>query len=270
MRIEEQRITGKISQELCEDGIVANDDFIAVVDGSTSKTSFKIDERCSNGKLCMETVCDYIRCMPKEYTLQLFCKGITERIRGIYNRADANMNDLTRFPVMRMTASAIVYSRFYRQIWMVGDCQCMVNGVLFLNPKPHEREIAEERAEIIKTALKKGESIESIMADDIGRKAIMPKLKEACNLQNIAFPVIDGFNIPTDLVKVIDIKEKDTEIILASDGYPKLERTLNESENELQRLLSDDPLCINENVATKGLAPDRGSFDDRTYIRFTD
>ena len=218
----------------------------------------------------MKTICDYILRMPKDCSLQSFCKGVTERIRNIYLGAEADMDDLLQFPVMRMTASAVVYSRFYKQIWMVGDCQCMVNGELFENPKPHEREIAEERAEIIKQALRNGSSIDSIMADDIGRKAIMPKLKEACKLQNVAFPVIDGFDIPTRLVKVIDIKDKDSEIILASDGYPKLERTLNESENELQRLLSDDPLCINDNVATKGLAPDRGSFDDRTYIRFVD
>lgn len=218
----------------------------------------------------METVCDYILHMPKDYTLELFCKGITERIQEIYRDANADMDDLLKFPVMRMTASAVVYSHFYRQIWMVGDCQCMVNGVLFLNAKPHEKEIAEKRAEIIKAALKEGKSIESIMADDIGRKAIMPKLKEACNLQNVAFPVIDGFNIPTNLVKIINVNQGNSEIILASDGYPKLERTLDKSEKELQRLLSDDPLCINENIATKGLALDRESFDDRAYIRFTD
>lgn len=56
--------------------------------------------------------------------------------------------------------------------------------------------------------------------------------------------------------------------MLASDGYPKLMPTLNESEAELQRLLEEDPLCIYENIATKGLNEGQTSFDDRSYIRF--
>ena len=38
MKIIESSIIGKKSQEVCEDGMVITDDFIAVIDGSTSKT----------------------------------------------------------------------------------------------------------------------------------------------------------------------------------------------------------------------------------------
>ena len=38
MEIVERNMVGKKSQEACEDGIVVTDDFIAVIDGSTSKT----------------------------------------------------------------------------------------------------------------------------------------------------------------------------------------------------------------------------------------
>jgi len=38
MMIIESKIVGKKSQESCEDGMVVTDDFIAVIDGSTSKT----------------------------------------------------------------------------------------------------------------------------------------------------------------------------------------------------------------------------------------
>ena len=37
MKIIESSIIGKKSQEACEDGMVVTDDFIAVIDGSTSK-----------------------------------------------------------------------------------------------------------------------------------------------------------------------------------------------------------------------------------------
>ena len=46
MIIIEQSIIGKKCQEVCEDGLVVTDDFIAVIDGSTSKTP-KQDEEWS-------------------------------------------------------------------------------------------------------------------------------------------------------------------------------------------------------------------------------
>lgn len=151
---------------------------------------------------------------------------------------------------------------------MVGDCQCLVDGKLYENPKPGEKEIAAQRALIIRNSLKEGMSEAEMRRNDIGRKAILPTLKKACLEQNKLYPVIDGFNIPTHLVKVIPIDDKTHEIVLASDGYPKLMPTLNESEAELQRLLEEDPLCIYENIATKGLNEGQTSFDDRSYIRF--
>lgn len=218
----------------------------------------------------MTAICRYISKMPKDTTMEKFCIGISSYINDIYRENNVDMEQLKHNPVMRMTASAIVYSRYLRQIWMVGDCQCMVNGVAYDNPKPHEKETAGERAAIIRTAIDNGVSIEELMTDDIGRKAILPKLKEACLLQNILFPVIDGFDIPTDKVKVVDINEGPTEIVLASDGYPILMESLEKSEKELKRLIKHDPLCIKENVATKGLAYGQSSFDDRSYIRFND
>ena len=47
MKIIESKIVGKKSQEACEDGMVVTDDFIAVIDGSTSKTpKHLIYKRC--------------------------------------------------------------------------------------------------------------------------------------------------------------------------------------------------------------------------------
>ena len=95
----------------------------------------------------------------------------------------------------------------------------------------------------------------------------MPVLATSCRYQNATFSVIDGFPIPTDKVRVIDVSNA-TEIVLATDGYPFLHPTLSESEEALARLLSEDPLCISQFKATKGLMRGNQSFDDRTYIRF--
>lgn len=45
MKIIESNIIGKKSQEACEDGLVMTDDFIAVIDGSTSKKQMLCRDR---------------------------------------------------------------------------------------------------------------------------------------------------------------------------------------------------------------------------------
>ncbi len=62
--------------------------------------------------------------------------------------------------------------------------------------------------------------------------------------------------------------QPDAEIVLASDGYPKLKSTLKESEEELAKIIEIDPLCYKTYFSTKGLKKGNFSFDDRTYIRF--
>lgn len=43
MHIEESFICGKHTAADCEDGIVCTPNFVAVIDGSTSKTPFRLD-----------------------------------------------------------------------------------------------------------------------------------------------------------------------------------------------------------------------------------
>lgn len=71
---------------------------------------------------------------------------------------------------------------------------------------------------------------------------------------------------PIEMVKVIKV-HKNSELVLASDGYPILKGTLNESERELKRLILEDPLCYKENCSTKGVAKGNISFDDRTCVK---
>lgn len=58
-------------------------------------------------------------------------------------------------------------------------------------------------------------------------------------------------------------------VTLATDGYPVLFETLEESEAALAAALKKDPLCYRENPQTKGLITGNTSFDDRCYLQFT-
>lgn len=286
MTIIEQKTEGKTGAEACEDGIVVTDHFAAVIDGSTSKTPRRIAGSISNGKYAMQLISEHIMTMPADTTLPEFCQSVTDRIQKAYLKAGLSMPFLRDNPTERLTASCILYSRRWREVWMIGDCQCIIDGLAYTNPKPYEEELAKKRAEVIhraidegmrqaidegmRQAIDEGTAIAKIQQHDIGREAIIGELKKACLGQNKEYAVVDGFNILTEGIKTITVPNTETEIILASDGYPRLMPTLEGSEAGLRMLLTDDPLCISLCPATKGLRHGAASFDDRSYLRFKD
>ena len=61
MQIIEQNLVAKDPKRKSEDGIVITDDFIAVIDGSTSKTDRRYCLFKSNGRFAMQIIEKYIR-----------------------------------------------------------------------------------------------------------------------------------------------------------------------------------------------------------------
>ena len=58
---------------------------------------------------------------------------------------------------------------------MVGDCQCMINGEFFDNPKPSEAELAAMRAEEAKRLLAtRNVTRRSLLLIDKAREVIIP------------------------------------------------------------------------------------------------
>ena len=276
MKIIESSIIGKKSPEACEDGMVVTDDFIAVIDGSTSKTPKHLNPDMKNGRYAMMLISEYIREELKaDASVDDFCQGVTAYIyHKVYEKLGVEER-LKEHPEERLTASAILYSRTRNEVWMVGDCQAIIDGKLYENGKPYEQEIARKRVELIEQGLSPAEA----------RKQIEPLLIEAMlSGQNQTYTVIDGFPIYREGVKVVSVSDSvpcsdsvsasgtisvsSSEIVLASDGYPFLEPTLAASEAALAEQIANDPQNIHSFIATKGIVEGNKSFDDRTYIRF--
>lgn len=268
MEIIEQTIVPKNPDRRSEDGIVATPDFVAVIDGSTSKSTRRCHRelslrRHSNGELAMLITARFIRKMKKDTSCHQFCKGVTAAVRGYYKKD--LLPHLADHPEDRLAASCVVFSRLRREIWMVGDCQALVGGQFFDNPKPYEQELAERRAAIIASSPKPWDHF---LEDDTARAAIIPRMLETMQHQNNGYSVVDGFPVDEQHVRVIPLDFRPWEIVLASDGYPFLCPTLAESEERLARQRRDDPLNIGTFKATKAFTPGNNSFDDRAYIRF--
>ena len=266
MQIIEQNLVAKNPKKKSEDGIVVTPDFIAVIDGSTSKSQYRHSWLRSNGRYAMMLTARYIRRMPKNTTCEGFLRGVTAYIRKHYRKS--MLPRLLEHPEDRLTCSAVVYSRLNREIWMIGDCQCMINGELFDNPKPAEAELAAMRAEEVRRLLGTGITQDELLRNDIARPVIIPRMLETMRQQNVTYSVIDGFPIDRRHVRIFPLDFRSWEIVLASDGYPVLCSTLEESEQRLQQQRREDPLNIGTFQATKAFHPDFNSFYDRAYIRF--
>ena len=307
MKIIESSIIGKKSPAACEDGMVVTDDFIAVIDGSTSKTPKHLNPDMKNGRYAMMLISEYIREELKtDASVDEFCQGVTAYIYNkVYEKLGVEER-LKEHPEERLTASAILYSRTRNEVWMVGDCQAIIDGKLYENGKPYEEKIARKRVELIEQGLSPAEA----------RKQIEPLLiKAMLSGQNQTYTVIDGFPIYREGVKVVSVSDSSSvqgsvsssdsssvqdsvsssdscsvqdpvscsgsasasdtipssssEIVLASDGYPFLKPTLAASEAALAEQIANDPQNIHSFIATKGIVEGNKSFDDRTYIRFS-
>lgn len=289
MKIIESSIIGKKSPEACEDGMVVTDDFIAVIDGSTSKTPKHLNPDMKNGRYAMMLISEYIQEELKaDASVDEFCQGVTAYIYNkVYEKLGVEER-LKEHPEERLTASAILYSRTRNEVWMVGDCQAIIAGKLYENGKPYEEKIARKRVELIEQGLSPAEA----------RKQIEPLLiKAMLSGQNQTYTVIDGFPIYREGVKVVSVSDScsvqdsvpasdsvpcsdsvsasgtipssSSEIVLASDGYPFLKPTLAASEAALAEQIANDPQNIHSFIATKGIVEGNKSFDDRTYIRFS-
>lgn len=294
MKIIESSIIGKKSPEACEDGMVVTDDFIAVIDGSTSKTPKHLNPDMKNGRYAMMLISEYIQEELKaDASVDEFCQGVTAYIYNkVYEKLGVEER-LKKHPEERLTASAILYSRTRNEVWMVGDCQAIIAGKLYENGKPYEEKIARKRVELIEQGLSPAEA----------RKQIEPLLiKAMLSGQNQTYTVIDGFPVYREGVKVVSVSDSSSvqdsvsssdscsvqdpvscsgsasasdtipssssEIVLASDGYPFLKPTLAASEAALAEQIANDPQNIRSFIATKGIVEGNKSFDDRTYIRF--
>lgn len=268
MRILESFIRGKVSAATCEDLLYISDDYIAVIDGVTSKCDFCYEGR-TTGQIATHMVKQALQDLPVDADVHLFINLVNKRFERFY--------DVAQFPYDRTQfgpqAVCVVYSVHQHEIWMIGDCQARVGDDIYENPKKSDMVLADYRALMIQTLLDKGMSEAAISANDPARAAILPWILKATRYANddateYGYSIINGNQIPDRLIHRIALTPDQHEIILASDGYPVVERTLEESEAELERILSEDPLCCRELHATKGIASGQLSYDDRTYIRF--
>ena len=267
MEIIERFIKGKKDNK-CDDGLFINDNFIVVIDGVTSKGKILWDGKQS-GEFAKEIICNELENM----NIEIDAYSAIDQLNNAIKKSYGDKYEIAKKHVEeKIAATIIIYSKFRNEIWIFGDCQCLVNGKYYSNPKIIDKILSEVRSLYIDLELLNGKTKEEISSDDKGREYILPLIKETIKYANnynseYGYNVLNGFEIDSKKCVIVKVNNND-EIVLASDGYPNLKGTLKESEEGLKEIIEKDPLCINLFKATKGLVSGNNSFDDRTYIRF--
>lgn len=269
IKVIETFIQGKASQELCEDALCLTDGFAAVIDGVTSKSDFRYEGK-TTGKLAAEIALQVLEKLDQDADAGRFISLVNQEMNAFYQR--------TAFPYSReqqgLQAVCAVYSEKRREIWLIGDCQVCVDGISYLNPKPSDEILAQMRSLVLNIVrVQCPEKFLEKETQKMARDLIEPWILGATVFANdgsssYGYSVLNGQEIPEALIRVIRLDQEEHEVILTSDGYPRVEATLERSEAALAEVLREDRECCRLYRSTKGVKEGCKSFDDRTYIRF--
>lgn len=267
MKVIESFTEGKLRDAaLSEDKIIVTKNFIAVLDGATSKTAPKLDGK-AGGRFAVDTAEPLFDRLPADIDVFGAVRLLSE---GLKAETQKHALPGTAEPP---TYGLLVYSAARREIWRVGDAHFMADGKVFMGSKEIDDITVAARAAMVDAMLQRGMAVKEILSNDVGRNFIQPLLNVQHYLANNAearygYGVIDGRDVPEKFIEVFKVPDA-REIVFASDGYPQLLPTLAESEKYLFDLLQEDPLLYRGFKSTKALAPGQVSYDDRAYIRFT-
>lgn len=265
MRIIEKFSQGKWNDpNRNEDTFIITDDFVAVLDGATTKTCPEIDGR-TGGRFAVDTAEKIIGRFDADITARAAVDALSNGLKEAVAQW-LDFDSLTEKPAYALA----IYSRQKQQVWRVADPLLLIDGRVSKNELPTDEVATNLRAFVIEAALRKGVTIEDLKKEDLGRKFIWPLFEDQYLFTNVTgafgYGVINGQQVPDDLIQIVDISDA-KELVMASDGYLDLFSTLEQTEKYLFDVLKEDPMLYKKHKSTKGLQEGQVSFDDRTYVR---
>lgn len=171
-------------------------------------------------------------------------------------------------PYEKPQASIVIYSVRKKELWCLGDCCYLLNGKEHRNTKRVDELLSQLRTFVHEVCVTGGGK--SDWGED-ERRAILPFLEQQAWLANkessFGYGVFDGSYQALNFIRTIPVKDGD-QVVISSDGYPRLFPTLAQSEAYLAGLLAKDPSCFYELRGTKGVLEGNVSYDDRAYLSF--
>lgn len=271
MKVIEQFAAGKAGPDTNEDCIAVSGNFVGVFDGVTSRQGNTL-RGVSNGRFASGILAAALEKLPRDITGPAAVASLNSTLLAEGKKAAAEekkeFTEIWSYPA----AALLVYSRARQEIWRVADSTFMLNGKAHYRSFPQEETWAQLRRAFICAKLAKGMTEQQLLDEDPSWHLLTPIISELKVFANHSGPfgygVLNGSEIPAMHIEVFDAKRAG-EIVFASDGYPEVFPTLQETEAHLAKTLAEDPLMYRLYPQVKGVKKGHVSFDDRAYIRFT-
>lgn len=270
MQVVEQSVVAKSGLlALSEDVIVVSENYVAVIDGATAKSTDLFGGR-TPGQVIAVSIGEFLNAEKRLLFGAQLIQEISDHVKRSVLHTYRVEGPSTRVPA----AAAAIFTSTKNVITAIGDVHYMVNGKPTDTDKPKiDSFLSEARALYTRMLQFEGIPESTLSAEDPGRKAILPFLEKQYLLRNNtvfgewSYGAIDGLSFDARFVQIEFVRVGD-EVVFCSDGYPSVLPTLNQSEEALQHSLKIDPLRVGAEAGTKGMRYGDASFDDRAYIRF--
>lgn len=251
-----------------EDVVFTNEHFIGIFDGSSLAKNERI-EGMTGGRYAAMTLAQIASTLPWDVTPKRAVQTLTREFNAAMQRAAVREGiDPDK---SLACATMVMYSRGRQEIWSVGDCTALVDGKRHHYPIRVAEMRAQLRQYMIHQEMEKGKTRSDLLdfdpTEDEIKNTVMKDSKVFANSDNPVFGygVLNGKPVPENQIRVIPAANA-KEIVLASDGYPKIFNTLAKTSAHLRRVVKQDPLCYTINPQPK--AAHGKLYDDVSYVRF--
>ena len=154
-----------------DDEIYIGENYAAVIDGVSSKSAIIVNgEKIRIADIIIDAIkridSKNAPTYAKELNLNEFLQIINMYIKKFY---DENKISLEKH---KLEATGAIYSKFFNQIWMVGDCRAIYDGKTIEHELEADELYAKIRYRVIQGLLKEGYTADDIFKHDISRVII--------------------------------------------------------------------------------------------------
>lgn len=161
---------GKTSRKN-DDGIYTGENFVAVIDGVSHKSTIKIDgKEIKIANIITEAIKKIDSPSAPVYAKELTFEEFVIFINMYIKKYLDNMN----FPLQErmLEATGAIYSKYYNQIWLVGDCRAIYDKCALEHELKIDKVYEDIRAKVIETLLEAGYTQEQLLENDISKPII--------------------------------------------------------------------------------------------------
>lgn len=151
-----------------DDSIYIGEDYVAVIDGVSHKSSVKTEEGEIKIARIITKAIERI-----DGTAYAEILDFEEFVKYV-NRYIANFLEKHGIPeeIGKMEATGVIYSKYPNQIWLVGDCRAIYDGKIVKNPLKIDDVVIDIRVQLVKALMEAGFSEEELEENDISKQII--------------------------------------------------------------------------------------------------